>query len=152
MSAISVEDVSKNWGAARAVDRVSFAAAAGSLLVLLGPSGCGKSTTLRLVAGLEAVDEGRIVIGGRDVTARPPAERGIAMLDAVSPELRAFEYGEYVAGPFASQRVACATVAIRWPRPDLDTRVRASRTSGSRTSRCFSLLGRYRSLDRARWI
>jgi sn-glycerol 3-phosphate transport system ATP-binding protein len=80
LSAISIEGVSKNWGEARAVDRISFAAAAGSLLVLLGPSGCGKSTTLRLVAGLEAADEGRISIAGRDVTALPPAERGIAMV------------------------------------------------------------------------
>jgi len=80
LSAISVEGVSKLWGKARAVDRVTFTAASGSLLVLLGPSGCGKSTTLRLVAGLEAADEGRILIGGRDVTAQPPAERGIAMV------------------------------------------------------------------------
>jgi sn-glycerol 3-phosphate transport system ATP-binding protein len=80
LSAISVEGVSKLWGDARAVDRVSFAAAEGSLLVLLGPSGCGKSTTLRLVAGLEAADEGRILIGGRDVTGLPPAARGIAMV------------------------------------------------------------------------
>jgi sn-glycerol 3-phosphate transport system ATP-binding protein len=80
LSAISVEGVSKLWGETRAVDRVSFAAAEGSLVVLLGPSGCGKSTTLRLVAGLEAADEGRILIGGRDVTALPPAERGIAMV------------------------------------------------------------------------
>jgi sn-glycerol 3-phosphate transport system ATP-binding protein len=80
LSAISVEGVSKLWGETRAVDHVSFAAAEGSLVVLLGPSGCGKSTTLRLVAGLEAADEGRILIGGRDVTALPPAERGIAMV------------------------------------------------------------------------
>jgi sn-glycerol 3-phosphate transport system ATP-binding protein len=79
LAAISVEGVSKLWGETRAVDRVSFATAAGSLLILLGPSGCGKSTTLRLVAGLEAA-EGRIVIGGRDVTTLPPAERGIAMV------------------------------------------------------------------------
>jgi sn-glycerol 3-phosphate transport system ATP-binding protein len=80
LSAISVEGVSKKWGEARAVDRISFAAAAGSLLVLLGPSGCGKSTTLRLVAGLDSADEGRILIGGRDVTTLPPVERGIAMV------------------------------------------------------------------------
>ena len=80
MSTISVEEVSKLWGETRAVDRVSFAAASGSLLVLLGPSGCGKSTTLRLIAGLEAADEGRIVIGDRDVTRLPSAERGIAMV------------------------------------------------------------------------
>src|SRR6266705_5808322 len=77
---IRLSGVSKIWAAEPAVDRVSFAADAGSLLVLLGPSGCGKSTTLRLVAGLEAADEGRILIGGRDVTALPPAERGIAMV------------------------------------------------------------------------
>jgi sn-glycerol 3-phosphate transport system ATP-binding protein len=80
LSAISVEGVSKKWGEARAVDRISFAAAAGSLLVLLGPSGCGKSTTLRLMAGLDSADEGRILIGGRDVTTLPPVERGIAMV------------------------------------------------------------------------
>jgi sn-glycerol 3-phosphate transport system ATP-binding protein len=53
LSAILVERVCKAWGETRAVDEVSFAAAAGSLVVLLGPSGCGKSTSLRLIAGLE---------------------------------------------------------------------------------------------------
>jgi sn-glycerol 3-phosphate transport system ATP-binding protein len=80
MSAISVRGVSKAWGAAHAVDGVSFEAAAGSLVVLLGPSGCGKSTTLRLIAGLEPVSAGRIWIGGEDVTDRPPARRQIAMV------------------------------------------------------------------------
>ena len=80
MSAISLRGVSKAWGAARAVDNISFEAAAGSFVVLLGPSGCGKSTTLRLIAGLEDVGAGEIRIGGRDVTAAPPAERGISMV------------------------------------------------------------------------
>jgi sn-glycerol 3-phosphate transport system ATP-binding protein len=80
MSAISVRDVRKLWGATKAVDGVSFEAAAGSLVVLLGPSGCGKSTTLRLIAGLETVSAGRIVIGGRDVTDLPPSRRSIAMV------------------------------------------------------------------------
>jgi sn-glycerol 3-phosphate transport system ATP-binding protein len=80
VSQISVRNVSKAWGATRAVDDVSFEAAAASLLVLLGPSGCGKSTTLRLIAGLEQVSGGRIVIGGTDVTALPPAQRRIAMV------------------------------------------------------------------------
>ncbi len=78
--AISLEEVSKLWGAARAVDRVSFEAEAGTLLVLLGPSGCGKSTTLRLIAGLETLDAGRILIAGKDVSRLPPAERRIAMV------------------------------------------------------------------------
>jgi sn-glycerol 3-phosphate transport system ATP-binding protein len=80
MSAISVRAVSKVWGATRAVDGVSFEAAAGALVVLLGPSGCGKSTTLRLIAGLEPVTAGRVLIGGQDVTKRPPAGRQIAMV------------------------------------------------------------------------
>ncbi|HEV3350492.1 MAG TPA: ABC transporter ATP-binding protein, partial [Methylomirabilota bacterium] len=80
MSAISVEHLSRWWGVTRAVDDVSFEAAAGRMLVLLGPSGCGKSTTLRLIAGLETATHGRIAIGGVDVTRRPPAERRVAMV------------------------------------------------------------------------
>ena len=80
MSAISLRGVSKAWGAARAVDSVSFEAAEGRFVVLLGPSGCGNSTTLRLIAGLEDVSAGSIHIGGRDVTALPPTQRGIAMV------------------------------------------------------------------------
>ena len=80
MSAISVEHLSRWWGATRAVDDVSFEAAAGRMLVLLGPSGCGKSTTLRLIAGLEAATAGRVAIGGVDVTHRPPAERRVSMV------------------------------------------------------------------------
>ena len=80
MSKISVQNVSKLWGTTAAVDCVSFAAEAGSLLVLLGPSGCGKSTTLRLIAGLEQVSAGRIFIGDADVTDLPPAKRRIAMV------------------------------------------------------------------------
>jgi sn-glycerol 3-phosphate transport system ATP-binding protein len=80
VSQISVQNVSKLWGATRAVDGVSFEARAASLLVLLGPSGCGKSTTLRLIAGLEQVSSGRIFIGGGDVTELPPAKRHISMV------------------------------------------------------------------------
>ena len=80
MSAISVEHLSRWWGVTRAVDDVSFEAAAGRMLVLLGPSGCGKSTTLRLIAGLETATHGRIAIGGVDVTHRFPAERRVSMV------------------------------------------------------------------------
>src|SRR4029453_458067 len=79
-SSISVQRLSRWWGATRAVDDVSFEAAAGKMLVLLGPSGCGKSTTLRLIAGLEAVTSGRVFIGGGAVTGRPPAERRLSMV------------------------------------------------------------------------
>ncbi|TMG99084.1 MAG: ABC transporter ATP-binding protein [Betaproteobacteria bacterium] len=84
MSAIAAENVSKHWttavGQVRAVDAISFEFEPGTLNVLLGPSGCGKSTTLRLIAGLETADEGRIFIAGRDVTRLPPAARNIAMV------------------------------------------------------------------------
>ncbi len=84
MSAIAAENVSKHWttaeGKVHAVDGVSFAFDEGTLNVLLGPSGCGKSTTLRLIAGLEQSDGGRILIGGRDVTGRPPPQRNISMV------------------------------------------------------------------------
>ena len=84
MSAIAVENVSKHWttaeGQVRAVDALSFSLDEGTFNVLLGPSGCGKSTSLRLIAGLEAADTGRITIGGRDVTHLPPAQRNIAMV------------------------------------------------------------------------
>ena len=80
MSEIALEEVSKHYGAVRAVDGVSFRAAAGKFLVLLGPSGCGKSTVLRLIAGLEDVTRGRILIGGRDVTRLSPDKRRISMV------------------------------------------------------------------------
>jgi sn-glycerol 3-phosphate transport system ATP-binding protein len=80
LSAICLQDVTKAWGDLRAVDGVSFETAAGQFAVLLGPSGCGKSTTLRLIAGLEQVTAGRVLIGGSDVTGLPPAARRISMV------------------------------------------------------------------------
>lgn len=94
MSDVHLNAVVKNWGTTRAVDRVSLHVNSGELVALLGPSGCGKSTTLRLIAGLEAADEGEIHIGGRDVTRLPPAQRGVAMVFqsyALFPHLTAAE-------------------------------------------------------------
>jgi iron(III) transport system ATP-binding protein len=68
MPGVTVERVSKHFGGVRAVDGVSLAVADGRLLTLLGPSGCGKTTTLRMIAGLEPSDGGRIVIGERVVS------------------------------------------------------------------------------------
>jgi multiple sugar transport system ATP-binding protein len=63
-----------------AVDSLDLEIADGEFLVLVGPSGCGKSTSLRMLAGLEEVDEGSIRIGERDVTNAPPRDRDIAMV------------------------------------------------------------------------
>jgi multiple sugar transport system ATP-binding protein len=63
-----------------AVDALDLDVADGEFLVLVGPSGCGKSTSLRMLAGLEDVDGGRIRIGARDVTQLPPRDRDIAMV------------------------------------------------------------------------
>ncbi|HCX33348.1 MAG TPA: ABC transporter ATP-binding protein [Rhodocyclaceae bacterium] len=80
MSAIALEHVSKKWGAQFAVHELSFAAPAGSFVVLLGPSGCGKSTTLRMIAGLDSPSSGRIRIGAEDITDLPPASRRLSMV------------------------------------------------------------------------
>ncbi|MEO8134208.1 MAG: ABC transporter ATP-binding protein [Betaproteobacteria bacterium] len=80
MAAIALEKVSKAWGESRGVDRISFTTGAGQFLVLLGPSGCGKSTTLRLIAGLEDADSGRILIAGDDVSRLPPSRRHLSMV------------------------------------------------------------------------
>ncbi|NSC22447.1 sn-glycerol-3-phosphate ABC transporter ATP-binding protein UgpC [Streptomyces albus subsp. chlorinus] len=63
-----------------AVDKLDIEIADGEFLVLVGPSGCGKSTSLRMLAGLEDVNEGNIRIGDRDVTHLPPKDRDIAMV------------------------------------------------------------------------
>ncbi|HEY9024339.1 MAG TPA: ATP-binding cassette domain-containing protein, partial [Burkholderiaceae bacterium] len=63
-----------------AVDGIDLTVHDGEFMVLVGPSGCGKSTTLRMIAGLEEMSAGRMLIGGVDVTDVPPAERGVAMV------------------------------------------------------------------------
>jgi sn-glycerol 3-phosphate transport system ATP-binding protein len=77
---VHIESVEKRWNGQLGVEDISLSIPSGSFVALLGPSGCGKSTTLRLLAGLETPDSGRIIIGGRDVTASPAAERGLSMV------------------------------------------------------------------------
>jgi putrescine transport system ATP-binding protein len=80
MPLLEIIEASKNFGPVAAVDRVSLAVEHGELFALLGPSGCGKTTLLRLIAGFEAPDSGRIVIDGSDVTAAPPYRRPVNMM------------------------------------------------------------------------
>jgi putrescine transport system ATP-binding protein len=80
MPLLEISEVSKNFGAVAAVDRVSLAVEHGELFALLGPSGCGKTTLLRLIAGFELPDQGRIAIDGSDVTQMPPYRRPVNMM------------------------------------------------------------------------
>jgi ABC-type sugar transport system ATPase subunit len=81
MSKIVIDHVTKIYpGDVKAADDVSLEIASGEFMVLVGPSGCGKSTLMRMVAGLEDVTEGAILIDERDVTELSPRDRDIAMV------------------------------------------------------------------------
>jgi multiple sugar transport system ATP-binding protein len=80
MADVVLERVGKRFGTVDAVVDVSLVVADGEFVVLLGPTGAGKTTTLRLVAGLERPDTGRVLIGGCDVTRTPPSERDVTFV------------------------------------------------------------------------
>jgi putrescine transport system ATP-binding protein len=77
---IRVEGLSKRFGEIRALDDLSFSVAAGEFFALLGPSGCGKTSLLRIIAGFEAPDCGRVYINGEDLTGVPPHRRPVNMM------------------------------------------------------------------------
>ena len=74
---LEFENVSKHFGSIRAVDRVSLSIAKGEFFSLLGPSGCGKTTLLRILAGFENPNTGRVILNGRDITDLPPHQRRV---------------------------------------------------------------------------
>jgi multiple sugar transport system ATP-binding protein len=82
MASVVFENASRIYPGttAPAVDKLNLTVADGEFLVLVGPSGCGKSTSLRMLAGLEEIDGGRVLIGDRDVTNVAPKDRDIAMV------------------------------------------------------------------------
>jgi len=104
MSEIAIRGLTRSFGAAPVLNGIDLDIAAGEFAVLLGPSGCGKSTLLRLVAGLDQPDAGTIAIGGRDVLALEPKDRGCAMVFqnyALYPHMTVAEnigYGLRIAG------------------------------------------------------
>ena len=116
MATVSFERATRRYpGTDRpAVDTLDLTAADGELLVLVGPSGCGKSTSLRMVAGLEPVDSGRIRIGERDVTDADPKDRDIAMV-----------FQNYALYPHmtVAQNMAFGLKIARLPRADIRDRV-----------------------------
>lgn len=115
MGHIEVVHIVKRFGKTVAVNDVSFVADDGEFLVLLGPSGCGKTTTLRIIAGLETPDSGRVVIDGEDVTDLPPKDRDIAMVFqnyALYPHMKVYDI---IAFPLRLRK---------YPKNEIDRRVR----------------------------
>lgn len=77
---VRVESLTKDFGSLTAVDDLSFEIEDGEFFTFLGPSGCGKTTTLRMIAGFESPTDGRIFVGGENVTDAPPYDRDIGMV------------------------------------------------------------------------
>jgi spermidine/putrescine transport system ATP-binding protein len=111
---VSIQGLRKTYGSVVALDAVSLDVQPGEFLTLLGPSGCGKTTLLRLIAGFEAPDAGRILISARDVAASPPYERPV---NTVFQHYALFPH-RTVAG-----NVAFGLEARGLPRRDVDERV-----------------------------
>jgi ABC-type sugar transport system ATPase subunit len=114
---LALSDISKRFGAADGrpvLDRVSLDVGEGQMTVIVGPSGSGKTTLLRCVAGLEDVDSGSVVVGGRDVTQAPPGERDIAMV-----------FQDYALYPHLSvaENIAFGLRARKTPREEIDRHV-----------------------------
>lgn len=80
MSYLEIKDVQKKYGKVMALANIDMSVEKGEFVCVLGPSGCGKSTLLRVLAGLESIESGAIVIGGRDVTKEPPASRNFGIV------------------------------------------------------------------------
>ena len=116
MTAVSLQSVSKLYDRVAAVDDMSLAIPQGDLVALLGPSGCGKTTTLRMIGGFVEATEGRIIIGGRDVTHLPAAKRNIG-----------FGFQNYALFPHLSveQNVAFGLEMRRKPKNEITRRVAA---------------------------
>ncbi|MGH7054992.1 MAG: ABC transporter ATP-binding protein [Stellaceae bacterium] len=98
MATLELCGLAKNFGAVAALHEVDLTVADGEMLAVVGASGCGKSTLLRLIAGLEEPSRGKVILGGRDITRRDPAERDIAMVFqnyALYPHMSVFDNMAY---------------------------------------------------------
>jgi ABC-type sugar transport system ATPase subunit len=117
MADLQLRNLVKRFGDVTVVQQLDLSVASGEFVVLLGESGCGKSTTLRMVAGLEEVTEGQILIGGRDVTNAHPMARDIAMV-----------FQNYALYPHmnVAQNMSFALRLANRPAAEIDTKVAAA--------------------------
>ncbi len=111
---LRIDAVVKKFGVFRAVDRLSLDIRAGEFFALLGPSGCGKTTLLRMLAGFETPDEGRILLDGKDIAQVLPHQRPVNMM-----------FQNYALFPHLSVRdnIAFGLKRARMPRSRIDARV-----------------------------
>jgi putrescine transport system ATP-binding protein len=114
MPLLRIDAVAKKFGTFRAVDKLSLDIRAGEFFALLGPSGCGKTTLLRMLAGFETPDEGRILLDGKDIAQVLPHQRPVNMM-----------FQNYALFPHLSVRdnIAFGLKRAGMPRSDIDTRV-----------------------------
>jgi putative spermidine/putrescine transport system ATP-binding protein len=121
---VAVEGARKTYGDVVAVDGVDLTVGAGEFFTLLGPSGSGKTTTLRMIAGFEQPDRGRITLGGEDITAKPPYQRDVNTVFqdyALFPHMTVAEnvaYGLKVKGVSRRDRAAQVADVLRMVRLD----------------------------------
>jgi multiple sugar transport system ATP-binding protein len=105
MAEILLQNIVKRYGDLVAVDHLNLEIKQHEFIVLLGPSGCGKTTTLRCISGLELPTEGKILIGGEDVTMKPGSERDIAFVFQLYALYPHFTVYKNIAFPLITQRV-----------------------------------------------
>jgi len=113
---LHLDGLAKRFGEVEVLAELSLELAEGEILALLGLSGSGKTTALRLVAGFETPDRGRIVVGGEDVTGQAPAARGFGMV---------FQHYALFPHMTVEENVAFGLEARGWPRPRIAERVAA---------------------------
>ena len=108
MSTIEIQKVTKAFGDFVAVRDADLAVKAGEVVCLLGPSGCGKTTTLRMIAGLERITSGNVIIGGKNMNELPPEKRDIAMVFQFYALYPALTVGENIAMPLHFEKLSAA--------------------------------------------